>query len=286
MQGVDPASSSKVELSPNEILYLLAMSMADEDRTLKYTMSISKPDGTGGHAIMPFSVVSLGNETYWILVYDNNIPDQPVPVVINTSSNTWTYPIYDGYGGDATNLSLALYPIGAQLSAQDCPFCQDSNLTYCQIWTMGPARLLIEDIKGRRLGIVDGKLINEIPGADAWYPMTGRVDRGDVNTSKANISQVDKMAMKDINITPPVYQVPYGWQSFDVKIEGLENNSQSNLAVISPAFFIVALNISLEKGQKDDLWFSDVVHSQNGEFFSYRPSRSRVARSGMGGTGQ
>ena len=76
------------------------------------------------------------------------------------------------------------------------------------------------------------------------------------------------------NVSTPVYKIPYGWQSFDVSIEGMENNSSSDLAVISPEFFIAALNISLDKGQKDDLWFSDVVHSQNGAFFSYRPSRS------------
>ena len=175
MQAVDPARSSKIEAPPNDILDILGNSMADGDRSLKYTMSISRPDGSGGHAVMPFSIVSFGNGTYWIMVYDNNIPDLPIPVAVDTRTNTWTSPIYEGFGGDAINQSLNLYPIGSQLSTQDCPFCMDSNITYCNIWTIGPARLLIEDAKGRRLGFVDGKLINEIPGADAWYPLAGQV---------------------------------------------------------------------------------------------------------------
>ncbi|MHB8465437.1 MAG: hypothetical protein ACYDD7_11445, partial [Acidimicrobiales bacterium] len=112
------------------------------------------------------------------------------------------------YEGDASTQSISLFPTSPGVGTQPCPFCQKVPApagggsaigargtqkgarlvsarsavpnpdTTVEIYLEGSdtnhGHLLITDAAGHRLGIVDGKIVNEIPGAQAVRPLSSQ----------------------------------------------------------------------------------------------------------------
>src|SRR5579859_2692241 len=71
-QTVDPTAAAEIKETPNDIVNLLVQNM--QPGTSPFTMGITQPNGEGGHAITPYSVLDMGNGQVRIMVYDNNYP--------------------------------------------------------------------------------------------------------------------------------------------------------------------------------------------------------------------
>jgi hypothetical protein len=111
---------------------------------------------------------------------------------------------------------------------------------YNQIWLdrdpKGKTHLLITDEQGKRLGYVNGKVVNEIPGANF------HIVRG-------------KDLWKDAE--EPLYFVPAGMR-FTITVDATDVASSEtvDVAMIGPGYDLSAEEITLDKGQKDTITFS------------------------------
>ena len=249
-QTVDPTYSNVIKGTPTEILETVQKMEANGET---YTIGIYKEDGSGGHAITPFGVQDKGDGLFAILVYDNNYPGETRELLVDTRDNTWLYeasinPQVESelYTGNADTQTLDLTPTSARIGEQQCPFCDGSSTSstgaklavtaqqHNQIFLDGDGHLLITDDDGHRLGYVDGKLVNEIPGARYMlYRMGVGVDAPE-----------------------PVYWIPAGLD-VTISLDGstLAEESATDLVMIGPGFSIGVEGISLQPGQVDTVYF-------------------------------
>lgn len=248
-QATDPTVSQVITGTPVEILDIVQqMEFSGET----FTIGIYKEDGSGGHAITPIGVEDKGDGLYAILVYDNNYPGETRELLVDTRDNSWLYEASinpdvepDLYSGNADTMTLDLTPTSARLGVQNCPFCGGSYSSSAsklaapakmmnQVFLDGEGHILIEDEAGHRLGYVDGKIVNEIPGA---YYTAFRMGVG-------------------VNAPEPVYWLPAGLE-VSVTIDGsdLTEETLTDLVMIGPGFSIGVEGIYLEPGQVDTAWF-------------------------------
>jgi len=138
------------------------------------TLGFWGPPGQGGHAVTPYAIEDRGNGISWIKIYDNNYPGRERRIEIDTKANTWKYDLASinpsvpkmPWGGDAENRSLVVIPLNLRLEKAKCPFCRFSSGKKSKtVWPRSTA-VSIVDQDGRKLGIEDGKLVNEIPDAE------------------------------------------------------------------------------------------------------------------------
>lgn len=249
-QTVAPTTDNVIRGTPMEILETIQQMDA---RGETYTLGVYKEDFSDGHAITPFGIKDAQDGLYTILVYDNNYPGEVRELLIDSRDNSWLYeaainPQVESelYTGNAETQTLDLTPTSARLGQQQCPFCEDGYGTiggakqaapkqaYNQIFLDGKGRILITDEKGNRLGYVNGKIVNEIPGAYFTAYRMGFVQEA----------------------PDPIYSIPAGL-NVTVTIDGraLEANSQTDLVLIGPGFSIGVEGIVLEPGQVDTVHF-------------------------------
>lgn len=267
-QYTQPARGTILKQTPSGVLNTLLTSLAaGPTGGDQFAVGIYKRDRSGGHAITPYAVEDRGNGIFWIMVYDNNYPDQARAVEVDTTSDTWNYvgstnpaESEGRYEGDASTFTLELAPIGSRLGLQNCPFCdtpvaarvggalmrQANQPQYNQIWLEGDADLLITDAKGRSVGFKNGVFINEITGS-----LT--------NANKFGVNVWDTNA-------EPVYYIPTD-VDFTISIDGsrLTKPANSTVTMIGPGYALEVSDIILEPGQVDTL---DV--SPDGSLLSYR----------------
>jgi hypothetical protein len=249
-QTVAPTNTSVIKGTPMEILDVVQQMDASGET---YTIGIYKEDGSGGHAITPIGVEDKGDGLYAILVYDNNYPGQTRELFIDSRDNSWTYEAAinpqvasEVYSGNADTGTLDLTPTSARLDVQECPFCAGGGLSLKggglaapdeklnEIFLDGEGHILITDPNGKRLGYVDGKIVNEIDGATY------------------NKFRMDASG----NAPEPVYMVP---AALDVTIEidgsTLKEETATDLMLIGPGYSIGVEGISLSPGQVDTAYF-------------------------------
>ena len=250
-QTVAPTYTSVIKGTPLEILEVVQQMDASGET---YSIGIYKEDGSGGHAITPFGVEDKGNGLYAILVYDNNYPGETRELFVDSRDNTWLYeasinPQVESelYTGNADTQTLDLTPTSARLGTQECPFCDGGGVSLKgggvlaapdqklnQVFLDGEGHVLITDNDGRRLGYVDGKIVNEIPGAA--YTAYRMEASG--------------------NAPEPIYWIPEGLD-ITVEIDGsaLTEETLTDLIMIGPGFSIGVEGIYLEPGQVDTAYF-------------------------------
>lgn len=249
-QTVAPTYTSVIKGTPMEILEIVQQMDANGET---YSIGIYKEDGSGGHAITPFGVEDKGDGLYAILVYDNNYPGETRELLVDSRDNTWLYeaainPQVESelYSGNADTQTLDLTPTSVRLETQECPFCDGGGLSLTggklaaadqklnQIFLQGEGHLLITDDAGHRLGYVDGKIVNEIPGATyTAYRMAASGDAPE-----------------------PIYWVPEALE-ITVEIDGsaLTEETLTDLIMVGPGFSIGLEGIYLEPGQVDTAYF-------------------------------
>ncbi len=249
-QATDPTSQSVVTGTPMDILKTIEKMDMDEET---YTIGIYSADGSG-HAITPVGVEDKGDGLFAILVYDNNYPGETRELFVDSRDNSWTYETSinpqvesDVWSGNADTQTLDLTPTSARIELQECPFCSGGGVSSSgggklaapdqklnQIFLDGEGHILITDENGKRLGYVDGKIVNEIEGAS-------------YNKFRMGAS---------MNTPEPIYMLP---ANLDVTIEidgsALTEETETDLMLIGPGYSIGIEGIYLSPGQVDIAYF-------------------------------
>jgi hypothetical protein len=185
-QMTTPTTNSFVTDTPVEIVERLSQWMQDAPSPEHiYTVGFYKRDYTGGHAVTPIGIEPLDDRYVAIVIYDNNYPNQERQIVVDMVRNTWSY---DGspnpdiesdlYEGDAASQTLELTPSAPRIVRQDCDFCagakgstsgKGSTVFFLSAANDETADAEVSSLfvtpDGRRIGYLDGELINEIDGA-------------------------------------------------------------------------------------------------------------------------
>jgi hypothetical protein len=275
LQLLDSVQAQRTNGTPNQILNKL-LEVLKPHPSQTYTIVFWKRDLTGGHAVTPYEVVNEGGGKFKVMIYDNNWPDETRAIIFDTNADTWTYDAAANpdqpesvYTGDAGTKTISLYPTSPGLGTQPCPFCakQPANTSGKDGDNMeevtleggdtNHADLIVTDDAGHRLGYVDGKLVNEIPGAHA--------DEVISNEDWTN------------NITPDFF-VPAD-NTYTLKIDGsqLQAADTETLAITGPSYDLSIKNIPVKPGDSDTL-----VIEPDGTHISYTSSSPQAPSIALG----
>ncbi len=201
-QATFPTRAHRVITDPIEAVTMLRAGLhKDADVAQLYTIGIYQADFMSGHTVTPIGLRDIDATHVAIQIYDNNIPNETREITVDTVKNTWTYAAtnVDGvprtYYGDSTSKTLELTAAAPRLQKQVCHFCPSNpvaqsvdDLTTFFFSSSATAATAISqqfsayfvDGLGRRVGIVLGKVYNEIPNAqigflrgapDQWSPL-------------------------------------------------------------------------------------------------------------------
>lgn len=177
-QWAEPVASALILKTPNEVLNELYVNFTTPNSD-PLNLIFAKEDLTGGHSVTPYQIVAQGNNIYHLKVYDNNFPnDTNRYFIFNTNTNTWSYHDSDYSGGNGIN-NIGVTPISLSAGQLECPFCENEARVaqgfaqYSELNASGGARLLVTDSAGRRVGYLNGQLINEIADAAIRPPLLG-----------------------------------------------------------------------------------------------------------------
>jgi hypothetical protein len=266
-QYLQSVSEQKISGTPTEMLAKLKEVLTPETSEV-YTIGFFKRDGGGGHAVTPYAIEDKGSGKYAILIYDNNYPGVTRAISVDTNADTWSYSASinpnepsELYEGDASTKSLGLYPTNPALSTQPCPFCgnvpgstsdggpgrsisqrsvgtdaDSMDQIFLEGSTSDHAHLLIENSDGKRTGYLDGKLVNEIPGARVALSLNNQTWKDDIE---------------------PDYFVPDG-DTYTITIDGkgLVSADETTVGVIGPSFDVEVDGLVMDPGQTDTLAFA------------------------------
>ena len=90
-----------------------------------YTRNLS-----GGHAITAYAVIDHGGGIYYIMVYDNNYPNEERYITVDTNKNTWSYKTstnpwanVSDYSGSGRTNQIQIGPVEPRLGQFKCDFC-------------------------------------------------------------------------------------------------------------------------------------------------------------------
>ena len=255
-QFLPPLVNERVKGTPTEVLETLIEALNSGEEL--YTLGIYKPDGSAGHAITPFAVEDKGDGEFNILVYDNNFPGETRAVAVETNADTWRYvggtnpkELGQVYEGSADTPTFELDPTRPTLRQQPCPFCDGDTATkgaakgaaapkaarYTEITLSGDPRnhprLLFTDDEGRRTGVIDGKLVTEIP----------------------DVEVVKTFAVQNWNGAPePRYRLPEG-ADYTITVDGTELSkpTKADIDLIGNGLVIEIEEIEIAPGQKDEM---------------------------------
>ena len=85
---------------------------------------------SGGHAITAYAVVDHGGGIYYIMVYDNNYPNEERYITVDTNKNSWFYKTSTNpwanvgdYSGQGKSNPIQIGPIEPRLGTFRCDFC-------------------------------------------------------------------------------------------------------------------------------------------------------------------
>jgi hypothetical protein len=253
-QTLDSVQAKKITGSPNKMLDELTK-VLQPHASDTYTIAIWKRDGTGGHAVTPYEVQYKGDGQYEVLIYDNNWPAQTRAIAIDTNKDTWSYDAAANpndpselYEGDADSQTLALFPTSPGQGTQPCPFCGKVPSDGSTAGTTGASRMaaiylsgsatnhshvLVTDHAGHRLGYVNGKVINEIPGAHYRLLTSDQVWK---------------------NKLEPVLYVPAN-VAYTITLDGtpLTAPDTESIGIIGPSWHVAINDVTMQPGDKDTM---------------------------------
>jgi hypothetical protein len=254
-QTLASVQAKKITGTPNHILDELEKLLKPHSSDT-YTITIWKPDFTGGHAVTPYQVDYKGNGQYQVLIYDNNWPDQTRAISFDTNKDAWSYQAASNpndpselYQGDAKTKTISLFPTSpGQRSPQPCPFCgtvpakgstagSTAAARTAEIYLVGSvsdhSHVLVTDQTGRRLGYVNGQVVNQIPGAH-YVLLTSDQDWR--------------------NKLEPILYVPAN-VAYTITLDGtaLTAPDTETIGIIGPSWNIAINSIPMHPGDKDTL---------------------------------
>jgi hypothetical protein len=166
----DRAATSRSN-SPLQIVDDLVQGLANG---VGYTLGLYYQ--SSGHAVTPFAVTHRNN-TFVIHAYDNNFPGIRKEIIVDGSTNTWTYPDaraqLDGqqtaWSGNTGTLELT--PMSSRKGPFTCPFCStlptkaNSIITVASRDSSAPGFVLVTTRDGKNIEATPDGITNTIPGA-------------------------------------------------------------------------------------------------------------------------
>ena len=253
-QGVAPmAQAEDKSLTPVQVAEKLAASFKGGDT---YTLGFYAPGYKMGHATTPYAVVDKGEDTVWIMHYDNNYPGEEKHIDVNKKNNTWSYTTAadpaaaeHAYQGDASTKTLTIAPTSVRTGPLVCHFCGVVDAPPAEakgpakptgemreIALSGDADLLISDESGKRVGYAGGKLVMEIPGA---------------------FFAAEKSGADEAHEDEPLFYVPAG-KKLKITLDGsaLKKTSEASVALLGRGYALAVKGVSLTQGQKDEIEFA------------------------------
>lgn len=167
------ATAEWAQRSLRDIVNELARSFESGDESY----SLGLYTATGGHAVLPYQIRSIGNDVFEVSVYDSNWPGSSRVVIFDLGFNTWRFSFsgidqtkdpcqWTGGPGD-----VDLTPLSARLDAT-CPFCADKATTKSSMllirsttknWTLTTAQGTYSPADAETL---DGVIVRPIRSAD------------------------------------------------------------------------------------------------------------------------
>ncbi len=190
-QTTEPTISSTITGKPSDVLKLISASLNQgKDASVFYDLGIYMADGSGGHAVTPVSITDLGNGKYGLNIYDNNWPNELRTINVDIKAEHWSYQASQNpkqadslYSGD----TLEITPSNQRLVPQACDFCgskgtksslkssarkstfilraSSKSRSTKKIKASKKGSTLFVTPDGKRIGYLNGKIINEIAGA-------------------------------------------------------------------------------------------------------------------------
>ncbi len=166
----DRASTSRMQ-SPLQLVDDLIQGLANG---VGYTVGLYF--GSAGHSVTPFAVTHNGTN-FIIHVYDNNFPGVRKEIIVDGTTNTWTYAAaraqpdgisVDWTGGTGT---LELTPMSARKGPFECSFCSTSPVDSDTIVTLASrdpqaaGYVLITSRDGHRIEATPDAITNDITGS-------------------------------------------------------------------------------------------------------------------------
>jgi hypothetical protein len=159
--------------TPSHILQLVKDSLADFTDN---AIDIGVFDNGSGHSVVPYRVERVGNIDR-IFVYDNNHPNDTQRFIeIDVTNEQWSYNIFgqtvwSGVGsGIVVGVARHNFPASLNIPLANSPFGMSSpSIAYSAIMVSPEISPLFIDGDGRRMGIMAGELIEEIPGATIHF---------------------------------------------------------------------------------------------------------------------
>jgi hypothetical protein len=262
-----------VKGTPTEVLDTLSDALNSGDE--QYTLGIYKADLTGGHAITPYAVEDKGDGKYAILVYDNNFPGVTRAVDVDENADSWHYVggtnpsnTDEVYDGDASTQTMELDPTSPGEEYSPCPFCDGATAgagkgdakggvlpedkRFTEITLNGDPRnhphLVFSDDDGNRTGLVDGKMLQEIP---------------DVDVVKTYATQNWEGAPE------PRFRLPEGAE-YSITVDGtdLDKPAKPKINLVGNGLAIDIEDITIAPGQKDEMALPGgygITYQSNGE---------------------
>ncbi len=167
------------EQSPSEIVATLADDFANPLTSAGYTLGLYSAEG--GHAVTPYAVEAVDDGSR-IYIYDSNWPNETR--WIDVVDNVWSYalaatnPTESASAWTGSTGTLELTPMASRQPPFSCAFCPqpDGTKSMTLLTAAGSndtqLALQVTDDQGRRLGVFDDELVNEIPGAIYRYIAT------------------------------------------------------------------------------------------------------------------
>lgn len=261
-QDLRALQDDTVKGTPNEILATLRRALRPGERET-YTLGVLA--GDGGHAITPFAVDRVGVGRYDVLVYDNNWPGDTRRVRFDTKRDAYRYagapnPAANHllFTGDARKPNIVLIPTTPGLGTHECPFCRvdaGSKHAYNELAIEGSpghhAHLVARDPKGRRTGVVGGRVLEQIPGSRVVMPLG--------------------MALSTEQHEPR-YQLPHD-VGLDVTVDAapLRRPDRELLTFTGPGYDVSISDLVLRPGERNRLHLA-----AHGRSFTYRTAPGQV----------
>ena len=97
-------------------------------------LGIYQRNMSGGHAITAYAIVQHSNNIYYIMVYDNNYPNEERYITVDTSKDTWSYQTSTNtwtntadYSGKGKTNPIQICPLEPRLGTFKCDFCTGSS---------------------------------------------------------------------------------------------------------------------------------------------------------------
>lgn len=245
-QFLEPTASNRIGSDGGPGAVVDALVEAFRSGADAYRLAFFQPDFSGGHAITPYAVRDLGNGMQHILVYDNNFPHEERYMEVDRVAETWSYfaaadPSIEAarYEGSATTGTLWLTPQSVRYVKQECSFClegSDPSGSYNTVRATGEGNIVITDDDGNTTGVVDGVVVNDIPGAF-------------VNPSTSADLWRDN--------SQPSYRIPVT-VGFSIRLDGsnLTEPSHTSVLMLGPGYAAQVNDVALDPGQTDTMLFA------------------------------